>query len=235
DEYTGQASRVLDAGLAVRGAGQRAALIMAVAHVAELVRTYTAESAKQVSAVRAQMTEAAKRLRALERVVEHDGYADPRERREERPAAKPKSEPNGRTREITRIAATQIGYHEGAGNANKYGPQAAWCSSFATWVWRRAGIDIPLYPFTGDVYRWGQREDQAFGRDQLRQAKPGDVLLFGSGPANTSTSRHIGIVEKVDGDRVTLIEGNSGPGTDSVVRRTHQLSASTFYGGVHPR
>jgi hypothetical protein len=58
------------------------------------------------------------------------------------------------------------------------------------------------------------------------------VLLFGTGPESPSTSTHIGIVESVDGDQVTMIEGNS---SDQVQRVTHTLSGDTFYGGVHPR
>ncbi|MGQ0838628.1 CHAP domain-containing protein [Actinokineospora sp.] len=245
DEYTGTASKVLDAGLAVRGAGQRAALIQAVGFVAELVRHHTRESAKQVVSVRAQMTEAAKQLRALERAVEHDGFADPKAVRKPTPDKKKSPDPkpdrpsttrpsSSKVKEITHAASAQIGYHEGPGNANKFGPKAAWCSSFATWVWRKAGVNIPILPFTGDVYRWGQRNGTAYNRHQLGRVRPGDVLLFGSGPENTSTSKHIGIVEKVNGNQVTLIEGNSGPNTDQVVRRTHTLSSSTFYGGVHP-
>ncbi len=246
DEYTARASKVLDAGLAVTGAGQRAAVIRAVGQVVELVREYTGESAKQLAGVRTAMHDAAKRLRALEKAVEHDGYADPKARREQtpdrgrpvQPAGKPDrgagTKPSGKAQEITRVAATQLGYHEGVGNLNKYGPRAAWCSSFATWVWRKSGVAIPLLPFTGDVYRWGQDKGTAYGRGELGRARPGDVLLFGSGPQSTATSTHIGVVEKVNGSTVTLIEGNSGPGTDSVVRRTHTLSPATFYGGVHP-
>lgn len=90
-------------------------------------------------------------------------------------------------------------------------------------------MDIPLLPFTGDVFRWGQKRGKAY--TSLSAVKPGDVLLFGSGPSSPATSTHIGIVEKVSGGTVTLIEGNSG---DSVRRNTHRLSSATFYGGVHP-
>ncbi|WP_285503086.1 CHAP domain-containing protein [Actinokineospora sp. NBRC 105648] len=235
DEYTTAAAKVLDAGIAV---GQRAALLRAVGQVVELVRDYTNETAKQVATVHTRLEDAAKELRALEKSVEHDGYADPRRQHagtkpaESHKPSKPDMPKPGKHKEITQIAATQLGYREGANNANKYGPQAAWCSSFATWVWRRGGVNIPLYPFTGDVFTWGRGKGLAY--TSLKAARPGDVLLFGTGPQNTRTSTHIGIVEKVDGGTVTLIEGNSGPHTDSVVRRTHPLSSSIFYGGVHP-
>ncbi|MBM7776430.1 cell wall-associated NlpC family hydrolase [Actinokineospora baliensis] len=211
DEYTDRAVRILDAAVAV---GQRAALLRAAGQVADLVRHYTSESAKTVAETKAALSDAAHRLRELAP-----------SRKETKPAG-PVAKKHGN---ITQIAATQLGYHEGPGNANKYGPAAAWCSSFATWVWRRAGVNIPLLPFTGDVFTWGKSKGLVY-RD-LSRARPGDVLLFGTGPQNTSTSTHIGIVEKVNSNTVTLIEGNAG---DAVARRTHTLSHNTFYGGVHP-
>ena len=133
---------------------------------------------------------------------------------------------------ILEKARGELGFEEGPGDANKYGPDAAWCSSFATWVWKESGVDIPTLPFSGDVYTWGAERGLAYDSGNLGQARPGDVLLFGTGPESTSTSTHIGIVESVDGGQVTLIEGNS---SDRVQRVTHDLSDDTFYGGVHPR
>jgi hypothetical protein len=245
EEYTTRASQALDAGLAVRGAGAQAALVRAVGQVVDMIRTYTAESAKHLGAARHQLRESAVALKALERAVEHDGIVDPtRRRRRPDRAAKPRPERrprksggnpgtrSGVANKIKKVARGELGFREGPGNRNKYGPAAAWCSSFATWVWRKSGVDIPILPFTGDVYAWGQRHGLAYNGRNLDEARPGDVLLFGSGPQSTSTSTHIGIVESVNGNQVTLIEGNSG---DRVQRVTHTLSASTFYGGVHPR
>ncbi len=152
------------------------------------------------------------------------------------PGAEPppgEAPPNGETEgKILDVARNELGYEEGPGDENKYGPSAAWCSSFATWVWRESGVDIPSLPFTGDVYTWGDERGLAYDAGNLGQARPGDVLLFGSGPESTETSTHIGIVESVDGDQVTLIEGNS---SDRVQRVTHSLSGGEFYGGVHPK
>jgi peptidoglycan DL-endopeptidase CwlO len=132
---------------------------------------------------------------------------------------------------IVRIARSQLGYHERANNCTKYGPCEEWCSLFATWVWRQAGVPIPKYAFTGDVYRWGQRHHLAYGRAALGRAQQGDVLLFGTGPSSPSTSTHIGVVVRVAGGRVTLVEGNS---RDAVRTNTYTLSGRTFYGGVRP-
>ncbi|GAB1514271.1 CHAP domain-containing protein [Actinophytocola sp. KF-1] len=226
DEYTTKAAAILDGARAVQGAGQRAALLRAVGQVVDLVRTYTNESVKHLRAVQREMKDAAEDLRKLERRVEHDGYADPGER-------KPKKREGGALgKRVLDRARSQLGYHEGPGNTNKYGPTGPWCANFATWVWQKSGVDIGILPFTGDVYDWGRERGLAYGKNNLDQARPGDVLLFGTGPESTATSKHIGIVESVHGDRVTLIEGNS---SDQVRRVTHTLSSATFYGGVHPK
>lgn len=251
EEYTTKAAQALDSGLSATGAGAKAAMIKAAGQVRELIAQYTTESAKHLGAAQHDLRELAKQLKALEREVEHDGIVDPRARRPKKhPEPKHPQHPDQKhphpkhphdeqhtgthaTQEkIKDVARSQLGYHEGPGNSNKYGPAAPWCSSFATWVWRKAGVNIPITPFTGNVYYWGQQHHLAYDSHHLHQARPGDVLLFGTGPQSASTSTHIGIVESVHGNQVTLIEGNS---SDRVQRVTHTLSSSTFYGGVHPR
>jgi hypothetical protein len=37
---------------------------------------------------------------------------------------------------------------------NPYGPCEQWCALFATWAWEQAGMPIPSYAFTGDIYDW---------------------------------------------------------------------------------
>ncbi|MGH3760672.1 CHAP domain-containing protein [Actinophytocola sp.] len=236
DEYTTRATQVLDAARGVTGAGSQAALVRAVGQVVDLARDYTNESTGHLRRVHHQMKDAAAELGKLEKNVEHDGFADPARRKRRHTGTGKKSDPpktkSGTSNKIRKIARGQLGYTEGPGNQNKYGPAAPWCSSFATWAWQKSGVDIGILPFTGDVYHWGQERGLAYGKDNLDAARPGDVLLFGTGPSSPETSTHIGIVESVDGDKVTLIEGNS---SDKVQRVTHTLSSSTFYGGVHPR
>lgn len=224
EEYLGKAVPLIDGARAAQAAGHRSAMLRAVGQVVDLVRDYTNESTRHVHAVKREMTDAAGELRKLTKHVKHDGVADPK-------AHKPSGgHGKGVAKKIVDRARSQIGYHEGPGNANKYGPKGYWCSNFATWVWQKSGVDIGILPFTGDVYQWGRQHGLAY--HSLEKARPGDVLLFGTGPQSPSTSTHIGIVESVHGNQVTLIEGNSA---DQVRRVTHPLSSSVFYGGVHPR
>lgn len=219
DEYTAKAKQVLDAGVA---AGTQAALMRAVGHAADLAPHYTRQSASTLRHVDAELKAAAKKLQELRKDLTHDDVASG----EAHPTHPVRSR-------VVAAARKELGTRENppGSNRNPYGPTAAWCSSFATAMWRKAGVKIPILPFSGDVYHWGERNGHAYGKHSLHQARPGDVLIFGTGPQNTSTSTHIGIVEKVEGNQVTMIEGNSG---DAVRRNTHTLSASTFYGGVHP-
>ncbi|MET8849541.1 CHAP domain-containing protein [Amycolatopsis sp. NPDC004625] len=219
DEYTAKAEKVLDAGAA---AGTQAALMRAVGHVADLVPQYTRQSASTLRHVHAELEASAKKLDALRKDLTHD-----------RAAGEPTHAVSAKGPEIVHAARKELGTRENppGSNRNPYGPTAAWCSSFATAMWRKAGVKIPVLPFSGDVFHWGQHNGHAYGKNALHEARPGDVLIFGTGPQSTATSTHIGIVEKVEGNRVTMIEGNSG---DAVRRNTHPLSASTFYGGVHP-
>jgi hypothetical protein len=136
------------------------------------------------------------------------------------------------SQKVVKMARSQLGYHEHGNNCQKYGPCEEWCSLFATWVWDKTVNNIPRYAFTGDVYKWGGRHKTNYGKSNMRKhIRPGDALLFGTGPQNTSTSTHIGLVEKVSGSKVTLIEGNSG---NKVARHTYTISTHRFYGGVHP-
>ncbi len=94
---------------------------------------------------------------------------------------------------------------------NPYGPCEQWCALFATWAWAQAGIPIPRYAFTGDIWGWAA----AHGRDLPSTAMPavGDAVLYGTGPQSTSTSVHVGIVTQVwPDDAIMTVGGDSGPG-----------------------
>ncbi|WP_158887638.1 CHAP domain-containing protein [Amycolatopsis anabasis] len=113
--------------------------------------------------------------------------------------------------EIARHAKGEVGQGETppGSNCNPYGPCESWCAHFATWTWRKAGIDIPNYGFTGDIYTWGKKRDRAHGTDTGMRV--GDIVLYGTGPGNVDT----GVVVAVSDGKITTVEGNSG---DKVAR-----------------
>lgn len=147
------------------------------------------------------------------------------------------AEPGTVQEEIVTAARSELGTEETAKNCHEYSEQCVpWCALFAMSTWERAGVDVESeeYAFTGDVYTTGQTRGTAYGSAQLDTTRPGDVLLFGTGPATPDSSPHIGVVERIRGEKVTLIEGNTGDNPDRVMRKTHELSENTFYGGVRP-
>jgi hypothetical protein len=113
---------------------------------------------------------------------------------------------------IVSIAASQLGPSpDGGGFCNPYGPCEEWCSLFATWVWERAGVAIPRYPFVGDVYYWAARHTKVI--PARAKPAPGDLVLYGTGPQNVYTSPHIGVVAQVWPDgAIDTVEGDAGPG-----------------------
>jgi hypothetical protein len=135
-------------------------------------------------------------------------------------ADSPVAAPSPVASNIVAAATSQVGGNpdlsEGA-FCNPYGPCEEWCALFATWTWESAGVGIPSYGFVGDLYYWGA----SLGLDLPAGAvpKPGDAVLYGTGPGNTNTSVHVGVVAEVwpDGEIVT-VEGDAGPG------RTGQLN-----------
>jgi hypothetical protein len=114
---------------------------------------------------------------------------------------------------IVAAAETQVRPDPNPGRyCNPYGPCEEWCALFATWAMQQGGTGIPSYPFTGSILYWAQQHATVLAGTAV--PVPGDDVLYGSGPATTSTSVHTGIVAQVwpDGAIVT-IEGDAGPGT----------------------
>jgi CHAP domain len=102
---------------------------------------------------------------------------------------------------------------------NPYGPCEQWCALFATWAWEQAGIPIPRYAFTGDIWGWAAAHGGALPPAVMPSV--GDAVLYGTGPQSTSTSVHVGIVTQVwPDDAIMTVGGDSGPG------RTGYLSTS---------
>jgi hypothetical protein len=96
---------------------------------------------------------------------------------------------------------------------NPYGPCEQWCALFASWAWESAGVPIPRYAFTGDIYDWAATHTGVL--PPTAQPAVGDAVLYGTGPWSTSSSVHVAIVTQIwpDGALMT-VGGDSGPGRD---------------------
>ncbi len=146
----------------------------------------------------------------------------------------PDSTPTSRA--IVSIANSQVASDPDRGEfCNPYGPCEEWCALFATWVWERAGVPIPSYPFTGSIFDWAAAHTGVLPPDA--SPVPGDAVLYGTSPYSTSTSLHVGLVVQVwpDGAIVT-VEGDAGPapvGSLAVVINGPYLpSRSASYNGM---
>jgi hypothetical protein len=137
---------------------------------------------------------------------------------------------------IVASASSQIAPDPDTGYyCNPYGPCEQWCALFATWAWEQAGIAIPRYAFTGDIYYW------AGGYGGLlpptATPSPGDAVLYGTGPQNVNTSEHVGIVAQVWPDgAIDTVDGDSGPGRDGwlsvTINGPYLPSDSLSYNGM---
>lgn len=133
---------------------------------------------------------------------------------------------SGARARIVEVAQSQVGTKEmpPGSNCQKYGPCVAWCALFATWVWQRAGIDIPQLAYSGDPAKWGMPRGLYHPAGSGYKPQPGDMIFFGSGP-EPGGSDHMGLISKVlPNGNVVVISGNysdavtvSGPAPPATV------------------
>lgn len=155
--------------------------------------------------------------------------------------------PPGSKDKIVKIARQQLGYTEKPVNKVKFfdwagdrpGAPGPWCSVFVTWVWHTAGVRLngelyPKQPGVAQVRDTGMRG----GQFHKRGPKVGDAILYGP-----NGSDHIGIVERIAGSKIYVIEGNSGLRNQAdkhVIRRKINLKKpvdipyGVIYGYVTP-
>ena len=97
---------------------------------------------------------------------------------------------------------------------NPYGPCEQWCALFATWAWEQAGVPIPRYAFTGDIWSWAAARTAASSR-RRRRRRSGTPCSTAPVPGAPSTSVHVAIVTQVWPDgAIMTVGGDSGPGRD---------------------
>lgn len=135
-------------------------------------------------------------------------------------------------RDIIDVAAGELGYKEGKNNDTKYGKwygmnHAAWCHMFVSWCAWKAGQSgkVPKTASVSTGLRWFANKGQ-FKYKGDYTPKRGDIIYF------RNYASHVGIVEKVVGNRVHTIEGNSG---DKVCRRDYPLNYGTITGYGVPK
>jgi hypothetical protein len=127
------------------------------------------------------------------------------------------------------IADTQIGNIGGEPYWSWYGfaRRVEWCACFVSWCAGQLGyIDagaLPLFSSCEDGIQWFK--DQGRWQNGGYTPAPGDIIFFDW--ENDGISDHVGIVERVEGEAVRTIEGNT---SDSVARRGYALNGVKIMG-----
>ncbi len=137
------------------------------------------------------------------------------------------------SKDIVDVAIGEIGYRESGNNSTKYGKWygmngAPWCHMFVSWCAGQAGVSTAVVPKTASTstgMAWFKKKG-LFRYKGKYIPKRGDIVYFKTGRS------HVGIVEKVSGNTLHTVEGNT---SDKVARRTYSLSNATITGYGVPR
>lgn len=150
-------------------------------------------------------------------------------------------------------ARSWIGYRESNGSHkkiidvyNSHRPMArgyrvrytdSWCATFVSACAIKTGMTDIIPPECGcpDMIRLFQKLGE-WDENDARVPRPGDIIFYdwqdkGAGD-NHGTPDHVGIVEKVSGNTITVIEGNY---KDSVRRRTLHVNGRYIRGYGVPK
>lgn len=129
---------------------------------------------------------------------------------------------------VVKVAVSQIGYKESPANSNntKYGKWMGcnyqpWCASFVVWCFYKAGLLNLVTKNASAAYlqddivnkrggKWVMTKayNNTKKKNALSKYRAGDVVTFDFG-RNNGYRQHIGIIEKVSGNYVICIEGNT--------------------------
>ena len=142
---------------------------------------------------------------------------------------------------VIKVAKSQIGLAEPTGD-DKYiswynsvtGASLAldspWCAMFTSWVYRNAKVptsSLPTFASCTVAVDWAKKNKLWYSRLTNYTPKPGVVIVF---DWNTDGRQdHVGIVETVTANQITVIEGNT---SDSVGRRTYSRTSKYILGYI---
>ena len=129
---------------------------------------------------------------------------------------------------IIEIARKEIGNKGGEKYWRWYGfnQRVNWCAIFVSWCANESGImnnSIPIFSLCTDGEKWYKEHSKWKNKSYIPQ--PGDIIFFDwNGDGHV---QHVGIVEKVENDKVYTIEGNS---KDEVRNKNYSLTNKSIYG-----
>ena len=122
------------------------------------------------------------------------------------------------------VAQCEIGRGETIANnrgpdIKRYGADGQpWCAAFVSYCAKKAGMNIPYTLRVKDYLRLGKC---------VASPRAGDLIVF-----TRQGGGHIGIVEKVEGNKITTIEGNTGEFPSKVKRITYRNRPKNLLGYI---
>lgn len=129
---------------------------------------------------------------------------------------------------IIEIARKEIGNKGGEKYWRWYGfnQRVNWCAIFVSWCANESEImnnSIPIFSLCTDGEKWYKEHSKWKNKSYIPQT--GDIIFFDwNGDGHV---QHVGIVEKVENDKVYTIEGNS---KDEVRNKNYSLTNKSIYG-----
>lgn len=138
--------------------------------------------------------------------------------------------------QIVEVARSQLGNEGGDVYWTWYGfnNHPAWCAIFVSWCANECGFIeegvIPMFSGCDNGVTWFRERDEWKDRDYV--PNPGDIIFFDwEEDGYTDTADHVGIVERVEGDTVYTLEGNSG---DAVSEQHYTIGQRNILGYATP-
>lgn len=119
-------------------------------------------------------------------------------------------------------------YYTDTGERTPFDIGDAWCASFTSYVWEKAGYEVDWTNKNYVPAIWNDAKANLETAD-AGYAEKGDLIIFdwqGDG-----TPDHIGIVDKVEGSTIHTIEGNS---SNQLKRNEYQMGNNDLVGVVKP-
>ena len=128
--------------------------------------------------------------------------------------------------DIVEVALSQLGNKGGEPYWSWYGfsSRVEWCACFVSWCANECGyIDAGIIPKFAGCQAEGVEWFKSCGlwKDGGYIPKTGDIIFFDWADKHDGHSDHVGIVEKVEDDRVYTIEGNS---SDSCRQKNYDIN-----------
>lgn len=141
-------------------------------------------------------------------------------------------------RDMVSVALSQLGNVGGDPYWSWYGFDAHvdWCACFVSWCANECGyIDagvIPKFASCSDGVAWFK--GQGLWHDNSYEPRPGDIIFFDwddEGEGQDNSPDHVGVVEKVEGNTIYTVEGNSG---DTCREKSYAMGYYEIFGYATP-